>query len=193
MDVSLPLSVRLYLALVAAIAALRIVELAISTRNRRALVRGGASAVPERHFRWMALLHTSVLIAAPAEVVGLQRPFLPLLGAVSIVLLVAAAAMRWWVIRTLGRHWNVGIMDSARDDVVDDGPYRWVRHPNYAAVFIEMLALPLVHTAWITAVAGMVAHVFVLRARIVAEERMLFSSPAYVARMGTKPRFIPHG
>jgi methyltransferase len=76
---------------------------------------------------------------------------------------------------------------------VDSGPYRWVRHPNYTAVFVEMLALPLVHSAWITAAAGGLAHLFVLRARVAAEDRVLLASADYVARMGSKPRFLPTG
>lgn len=191
MGLSLPPSVRWYLALVAAVAVLRFVELAVSARNRRALAVEGASAVPERHFRWMAALHTAILIGAPAEVVFLHRPFIPALAVPSTIALAAATWTRWWVIRTLGRHWNVGIMDSPRHDVVDGGPYRWLRHPNYSAVFVELLALPLVHAAWMTAAIGGVLHVFVLRARVTAEDRMLFTSPEYVARMGMKPRFIP--
>ena len=82
-------------------------------------------------------------------------------------------------------------MDSTRQGVVDTGPYRWIRHPNYVAVFLELLALPLVHTAWITAIAGTIAHVFVLRARIDAEDRVLLANPDYAAAMGAKPRFVP--
>jgi methyltransferase len=151
----------------------------------------GASPVPERHFGWMAALHAAVLIGSVVEVVWLRRPFISALAIPALACLIAATGTRWWVIQTLGRHWNVGIMDSARHDVVDTGPYRWVRHPNYAAVFVELLALPLVHTAWITAVLGTLAHLAVLRARIEAEDRMLLASPAYVATMGAKPRFLP--
>ena len=76
---------------------------------------------------------------------------------------------------------------------MDVGPYRWVRHPNYTAVFVELLALPLIHMAWITAALGTVAHVFVLRARVASEDRVLLANPDYVARMGHKPRFLPTG
>ena len=145
--------------------------------------------VPERNFGWMALLHAAILAGAAAEVVWLRRPFIPLLALPALVCLVLATWTRWWVIQTLGRLWNVGIMDSTRQGVVDTGPYRWIRHPNYVAVFVELLALPLVHTAWITAAVGAIAHVFVLRARIDAEDRVLLADAAYVARMGSKPRF----
>jgi methyltransferase len=82
-------------------------------------------------------------------------------------------------------------MDSTSLGVVTTGPFRYVRHPNYAAVFLEMLALPLIHTAWITAAAGAIAHAGVLAQRLGTEERMLFANPDYRAAMAGKPRFVP--
>jgi methyltransferase len=187
----LPPTVKAYLAVVAAVALLRFAELVISMRHRRALAAAGATAVHEPHFKWMAGLHAAILGGAAIEVVALRRPFVPALAVPAMALLVAATWTRWWVIQTLGQHWNVGVMDSTRQGVVDTGPYRWVRHPNYTAVFVELLALPLVHTAWITAIAGSIAHVFVLRARVAAEDRVLLANADYQARMGAKPRFFP--
>jgi methyltransferase len=189
--VGLTPTVQAYLAVVAAVALLRLAELVISVRHRRALAAAGAAAIHEPHFKWMALLHTAILAGAAIEVVALHRPFIPALALPALLLLVAATWTRWWVIQTLGGHWNVGVMDSTRQGVVDIGPYRWVRHPNYTAVFVELLALPLVHTAWITAVLGGIAHVFVLRARVATEDRVLLANADYAARMGAKPRFFP--
>jgi methyltransferase len=140
----------------------------------------------------MVALHTAVLAGAAAEVVFLRRPFYASLAAPMGTLFLCANALRWWVIRTLGTHWNVQVMDSARLGVVTSGPYRWMRHPNYTAVFVEMLALPLIHTAWLTAVAGTTLHAWVLRGRIAAEERVLLADPQYRAAMESKPRFLPH-
>ena len=72
-----------------------------------------------------------------------------------------------------------------------DGPFRWVRHPNYVAVFVELLALPLIHAAYVTAAVGTAAHIIVLARRIALEERVLFGNATYQATMGDKPRFIP--
>jgi methyltransferase len=190
-ELALQPTVVAYLVVVATVALLRFAELGVSARNRRALAREGAVAVPERNFRWMALLHTAILGGSAVEVVWLQRPFLPAVAVPALVCLVAATWTRWWVIQTLGRLWNVGIMDSTKQGIADSGPYRWVRHPNYVAVFVELLALPLVHGAWITATLGAIAHVFVLRARIAAEDRVLLADADYAARMGSKPRFFP--
>jgi methyltransferase len=185
------LSRACYVGLVALVAALRFVELRISKRNQRQLVERGAKKAADPRFPAMVAVHTFVLAGAAAEVVFLGRPFILPLAFVMGVLFLAANAVRWWVIRTLGAHWNVQVMDSARLGVIARGPYRWVRHPNYSAVFVEMLALPLIHTAWITALAGTAAHAWVLRGRVAAEEKVLLADPEYRAAMGDKPRFVP--
>ncbi len=185
------LSVIAYLTLLLAVALLRLVELRISKRHQAQMVARGAAKVGEPKFRWMVLLHTAVLLGAALEVLLLRRPFLPVLAASMFLVFLAANAVRWWVIRTLGEHWNVQVMDSTRLGVITTGPFRFVRHPNYAAVFAEMLALPLIHTAWITAVVGSLSHIAVLAQRLSTEERVLFANPDYRAAMSGKPRFLP--
>jgi methyltransferase len=185
------LSVIAYLALLLLVALLRIAELRISRRHQREMVEHGAAKVNDSRFRWMVLLHSGVLAGAAVEVVFLHRPFIPILAAVCFVIFLAANAVRWWVIRTLGEHWNVQIMNSTGLGVITTGPFRYVRHPNYAAVFVEMLVLPLIHTAWITALAGSLAHLVVLSQRLSTEERVLFSDAQYRAAMAGKPRFLP--
>ncbi len=185
------LSVIAYLGLLVLVALLRLVELQISRRHQREMVAHGAAKVNDPRFRWMVLLHTGVLVGAAAEVIFLHRPFIPLLAAVCFVIFLAANVVRWWVIRTLGEHWNVQVMNSTGMGVITTGPFRYVRHPNYAAVFVEMLVLPLIHTAWITAIAGSLAHIVVLSQRLSTEERVLFSDAQYRATMAGKPRFLP--
>ena len=86
-----------------------------------------------------------------------------------LALVVAAQALRWWCIATLGTRWNTRIVVVDGLPLVQDGPYRWLRHPNYVAVVVEGAALPLVHTAWITAVVFTVLNAVLLRVRIRAE------------------------
>jgi methyltransferase len=185
------ISVIAYLGLLVAVAALRLLELRISKQHQKEMLGRGAARVEEPRFRWMVLLHTAVLIGSAVEVVLLHRPFLPVLGTIMLSIFLAANVVRWWVIRTLGEHWNVQIVDSTRLGVVTSGPFRFVRHPNYAAVFAEMIALPLIHTAWLTAMVGTVAHAIVLKMRLSTEERVLFANPDYRAAMSGKPRFLP--
>jgi methyltransferase len=182
-----------FYALVLAVGAMRLVELNISQRRRRALAARGAAPVAEPHFREMVLVHFGILAGCLVEATVFPRPFLPVLAAIATLLVLAANLLRWWVIGTLGPHWNVRIMSSLQLGVVTDGPFRYVRHPNYAAVFVELTALPLVHGAYVTAVLGAAAHAWVLSHRIRAEEAMLLADPAYRAAMGGKPRFLPLG
>ena len=186
------LSRALYVALIAVVATLRLVELRISKRNQQRITARGAKKAPEKRFPDMVALHTAVLAGAAAEAIFLHRPFIPLLAAPMAALFLAANGLRWWVIRTLGTHWNVQVMDSARLGVITSGPYRWMRHPNYSAVFVEMFSLPLIHTAWLTAAIGTTLHAWVLHGRIAAEERVLLADPAYRTAMGAKPRFLPY-
>jgi methyltransferase len=185
------LSVIAYLALLLVVAALRLYELRLSRRHQAEMVARGASKIADPRFRWMVLLHTAVLLGSALEVVFLHRPFYPLFAAVCFAIFLAANVVRWWVIRTLGDHWNVQVMDSTGMGIVSSGPFRYVRHPNYAAVFLEMLALPLIHCAWITALAGSLAHVLVLSQRLTTEERVLLADARYREVMSGKPRFLP--
>jgi len=180
-----------YLALLALVGVGRLVELRISRRNQQKLEKQGVRKITEPHFRWMVFTHAGVLACAAAEVILLRRPLIPLLSITMAALFVFANALRWWVIRTLAGHWNVEVMASSRVGVVTSGPYQWVRHPNYVAVVIELFALPMIHAAWITALAGTLANLEILRRRLRVEEGVLMADPSYRSAMGDKPRFLP--
>ena len=108
-----------------------------------------------------------------------------------LALFLASNLVRLWVVRTLGDLWSVQVMDSTQLGVVTTGPFRFVRHPNYTGVSLEMISLPLIHTAWITAVVASLGFAFALSMRIRAEESVLMANPKYRAAMGHKPRFLP--
>jgi methyltransferase len=180
-----------YLALLALVGLGRLVELRISRRNQQQLQNQGVRKIAEPHFRWMVIVHAAVLAGAAAEVLLLRRPLIPALAIAMAVLFALANALRWWVIRTLAGHWNVEVMVSSPVGVVTAGPYRWVRHPNYVAVVMELFALPMMHTAWITALAGTLANLEILRRRLRVEDGVLMADPAYRGTMGGKPRFLP--
>ena len=183
----------LYTALIALIAAGRLVELRIAGRNLRNLLeRGGIEVAPE-HYRWMVLLHASFLVACPLEVWWLERPFVPALGIPMFLLVVLAAALRWWVIRTLHGRWTTRIVCLPGVAPVTAGPYRFLRHPNYLAVIVEMFALPLVHTAWLTAAVFSALNAVILRVRIRAEEAALSRLSNYGAAFAGRPRLVPGG
>lgn len=180
-----------FLAFLALLAAERIFELWLSHRNARwAFARGGVE-IGERHFRVMSLLHTSFFVASAAEVL-LLRPSFP--GAVGFAALGGALlsqGLRYWAITTLGPRWNVRIIVLPGEPPIVGGPYRFVRHPNYVAVCLELLAVPLIHGAWLTALVFSALNAAVLYVRIGAEERAL--GQGYAEAFSRTPRFMPLG
>lgn len=178
-----------FLVLLALVAAARVAELVWARRlTARAAARGAAPA-REPVFVAMVLLHTLPFWMAPLEVVWLHRPFVPALFVACTAGLAALAVVRVWTLRTLGAMWNVRIVRPAH--VVAAGPYRLVRHPNYAVVIGELALLPLAHGAWVTCLVVSALNALVLARRIPAEERVLDAVPGYRAVMGGKPRFLP--
>lgn len=164
----------LYTVLVLATGAERIAELVVSTRNARwSFARGGVE-FGRRHFPPMVALHTGLLLACLLEVWLGGRPFLPWLGWPMFVLVLASQALRWWCITLLGPRWNTRVIIVKDVPLVARGPYRWLKHPNYVAVVVEGFALPLVHSALITAVAFTALNaVLLLVVRIPVENRAL--------------------
>ncbi len=180
-----------YLALLAALAAERLVELALSRRHAAwARARGGIE-VGRGHFRWMALLHTGLLAGCAAEVLLLGRAFHPLLAGPMLAVALLAQGLRYWAVLALGPLWNVRVIVVPGAAAVDRGPYRWVRHPNYVAVVAEGIAVPLLHTAWLTAAAFTALNAALLVVRIRCEERALAAHMGYAERLGARPRFVP--
>jgi methyltransferase len=165
--------------LVVLVAVERLVELVVARRNLRwALARGGVEH-GRGLFGWMVLLHVGLLVGSLLEVWLLRPPWLPWLGWPMLALVLGAQALRWWCIVTLGPQWNTRVVVVPGLPLVDRGPYRRLRHPNYVAVVVEGFALPLVHTAWITAVAFTVLNALVLRARIDTEDQALAESAGH--------------
>ncbi|MCX5192627.1 hypothetical protein OOK31_01760 [Streptomyces sp. NBC_00249] len=161
----------LYLLILVLVAAERLAELATARRNAAwSLARGGRE-YGRGHYPVMVALHTALLVGCAVE--AGYRTFLPLLGWPALALAVAAQGLRWWCVRTLGPRWNTRVIVVPGLPLVAAGPYRWLRHPNYVAVVVEGLALPLVHSAWLTAAVFTVADALLLRARIRCEDAAL--------------------
>lgn len=163
-----------YLALLAATAAERIVELVLSTRHARAAFARGGVEYGRGHFPALVALHVGLLLGCAAEVLLAHRPFLPWLGWPMLFLVLLSQGLRYWCIATLGLQWNTRVIVVPGAGRVSGGPYRYMPHPNYVAVVVEGFALPLVYSAWITALVFTVANaVLLLGVRIPVEERAL--------------------
>jgi methyltransferase len=159
--------------LVALVAVERLAELVVARRNQQWSVARGAVESGAGHYPFMVVLHTGLLAGALLEAWLGHRPFIPAMGWPMLALVLAAQALRWWCIATLGRQWNTRILVVPGLPRVTGGPYRVLPHPNYVAVVVEGAALPLVHTAWITAVVFSVLNAGLLRLRISAEDEAL--------------------
>ena len=167
-----------YVGLIALVGVERLAELRLSvTHMAWALARGGRE-YGRGHYPAMVVLHTALLGGAVLEVVVLDRPFLPVLGWSMLVLAVLSQALRWWCITVLGRQWNTRVVVVPGLPLVARGPYAWLRHPNYVAVVLEGIALPLVHTAWVTALTFTVLNAALLRVRIKTENVALATAAA---------------
>ena len=164
-----------YVLLVAAVAVERVAELIVARRNLAWSRAQGGIEFGASHYPVMVVLHTGLLVGALVEVIGLHRPFLPALGWPMLAIVVAAQGLRWWCITTLGQQWNTRVVVIPGAPRVVGGPYRFVHHPNYVAVIAEGIALPLVHTGWITALVFTVLNAALLRTRIRTENAALAS------------------
>ncbi|MFZ0323477.1 MAG: isoprenylcysteine carboxyl methyltransferase family protein [Actinomycetes bacterium] len=169
--------------LVVAVSLERLVELGLARRNLRWSLAHGGHEVGRGHFRWMVLLHIGLLVGCLVEVWLLGSPWLPWLGWPMLGLVLLSQGLRWWCIATLGRQWNTRIVVVPGMARVNGGPYRWMSHPNYVAVVVEGFALPLVHTAWVTATIFTVLNAILLRTRVATENQALES----LASMPVRP------
>ena len=162
-----------YFALVGLVALERLAELVVSRRNAAwSLARGGVES-GRGHYPFMVALHTGLLVGCVVEVAVADPPFLPWLGWPMLALVVGSQALRWWCIATLGPRWNTRVIVVPGLPRVATGPYRWFSHPNYVAVVVEGFALPLVHTAWITAVVFTALNLPLLAIRLRTENAAL--------------------
>ncbi|MFI5708705.1 isoprenylcysteine carboxyl methyltransferase family protein [Kribbella sp. NPDC051620] len=165
-----------YVALVLVVGLERVAELVVSLRNAAWSFKQGGVESGKGHYPFMVLLHTGFLAGCLVEAIVADRPFIPALGWTMLVVVLLAQGLRWWCISVLGHQWNTRVIVVPGLSLVASGPYKFLRHPNYVAVVAEGIALPLVHTAWVTATAFLLLNIPLLTVRIRAEEAALDST-----------------
>ncbi len=149
----LTVSVMVFIGLILATGAERIYELVVSTRNAKLAFKSGGIEYGHGHLPFMIALHTGLLAGAIIEVVFFDRQFLGSPGWIFLAIAIGCQSARYWFIWALGSQWNTRVIVIPGAQLVRKGPYSlpWLRHPNYWVVAIEGIALPMVHSAWITA------------------------------------------
>jgi methyltransferase len=155
---------------VALVAIQRLLELRLSRRHERILRARGA--VEREHYPLMVGLHVLWLLSTLVE--GLLRgPDLPAYWPIPLAFFLLAQLLRYWVIFTLGENWNTRVLVVPGTKLVRSGPYRYLSHPNYAVVAVEIATFPLIFGAWVTALVFSILNAALLYVRIREENRAL--------------------
>lgn len=162
-----------YYLLLGAVVVERFVELTLSKKHAEIMFSRGAIERGLEHYPFMVALHAAFLLGCALEPIVFDRPFLPQLGYPMLALVFLAQAIRWWAISTLGVFWNTRVIVLPGVSRIRSGPYRWLRHPNYVAVVLEGVALPLVFSGFLTAITFTLLDAVVLHVRIRTEEGAL--------------------
>jgi methyltransferase len=154
--------------IIALVALQRLAELIYAERNTKALLARGAVEIGRAHYPLIVAVHATWLIAIVA--------LLPRDGRVNYILLavfVVLQGLRVWVLATLGPYWTTRIITLKDAPLIRRGPYRFVRHPNYAVVVGEIAILPLVFGEVVVAIVFTVLNAVVLALRIRQENAAL--------------------
>jgi methyltransferase len=168
----------------------RLIELAIARKNEKWMKQQGASEFGAKHYKYMVTIHLLFFIFLIAEKIILNRgvsSFWPFFLAVFLL----AQCLRIWTISSLGKYWNTKIIVLADAKVIRKGPYRFIKHPNYCVVTIELLVVPLLFSCFMTAILFSCLNVLILSIRIPAEEKALKECTEYVGTFENCNRFIP--
>lgn len=159
----------LFWGLIIAIATQRVTELRLAKRNLEWALAQGGRLIEEPHYWMFFALHGGWLLAWPLEAYlrGLQ---LGIAWPAWLLGFAAAEALRYWAIASLGTRWNTKIVVIDGAPLIRRGPYRFMPHPNYVAVALELLCVPMIFGAWITAlVCTLLNAALLLGLRIPAE------------------------
>jgi methyltransferase len=150
----------------------RLLELALSRRNERLLRARGAVERGRGHYPLIVALHVLWLLSTLIEGI-LRGPGIPAFWPIPLALFLLVQPLRYWAIFSLGQHWNTRILVVPGARLVRRGPYRYIKHPNYVVVGVEILTFPLIFGAWITALVFSILNAALLYVRIKEENRAL--------------------
>jgi methyltransferase len=182
---------QIFVAFVVLVALQRVAELRLSRRNERKLRELGAREHAAGHFVAMQLLHTLWIVSVVLEVTLVGPAFLVWVSAPAALCFGMGQCLRYAAINALGVRWSVRILTLPGAPPVARGVYRYLRHPNYLGVVLEIAALPLMHSAWRSAAVFSLANAVLLFVRIRKEEHALSGNGGYDEALGPLPRFWP--
>jgi methyltransferase len=170
----------MFLFIISFLIAQRLAELALAKRNEKWLRENRAIEYGSSHYPWMVTLHTLFIISIFAEFYFRYRTFdllaqIPYSGFLLIAWLVVLV-LKTWVILSLGKFWNTRILKIPGSSLVRKGPYKFIRHPNYLLVVLEIAIIPMIFAFFYTAIIFSVLNFVMLMIRIRVEEGALRGS-----------------
>lgn len=181
----------IFVGIVLAVILQRLFELRIGKKNEEYLLAQGAKKHSDNLLGAVKILQTTWFIAAIAEVWWFDRPFNIVLAAVALSLTLVGQILRYLSMQALGRRWTLPIITLTDTPIVDKGIYRYLRHPNWLGVILEIAALPLIHGAYLTAIIFSLVNAWIMSQRIQTEEEALGENSNSKLFFANTPRFIP--
>jgi methyltransferase len=149
---------------------LRIGELLLSKSNEKWLLQNGAVEYGKEHYPFIVALHTLFILSLIIEYIARQPVSYNVYLLISYLLLLLFKA---WIILSLGKFWNTKIYHIENVPLVEKGPYKYFKHPNYIVVIAEISLLPLCFHLYYTAIVFTLLNALMLFVRIKEENRAL--------------------
>ncbi|MDJ0744471.1 MAG: isoprenylcysteine carboxylmethyltransferase family protein [Xenococcaceae cyanobacterium MO_167.B27] len=181
----------IFMVIVLAVIVQRLLEVRHSDRHKAEILKRGGQEHGDNLLGAVKVLQVSWWIAMIAEVWYFDRPFVPALAAIALTATIAGQVLRYLSMQALEWRWTLPIMTVPGMPVAESGLYRYLRHPNWLGVILEIAFLPLIHSAYVTAIAFSLANAWLMSKRIQTEEQALSENSNYTAAFANKPRFIP--
>ncbi|HLS08245.1 isoprenylcysteine carboxyl methyltransferase family protein [Lentibacillus sp.] len=150
----------------------RLVELSIARSNEKWMKRIGGIEKGEKHYKWFIMLHCCFFISIIIET-SINKHVLTNVNYFLLIIFLVAQAVRVWCIHTLGKFWNTKVIVLPGVALIKKGPYKYIKHPNYIVVGVELFVIPMLVGAQLTALLFPVCHLLLLRVRILQEEKAL--------------------
>ncbi|WP_088044095.1 isoprenylcysteine carboxyl methyltransferase family protein [Bacillus sp. EAC] len=153
----------------------RLFELKIAKNNEKKLKMRGAIELGQAHYKYFIILHSTFFISIVVEnyfIEYVKLSFFTFLFSLFLILQLA----RVWVISTLGERWNTKIIVLPNEKLINKGLYKYIKHPNYLIVTLELIIIPIMFHAYITTVIFSISNLILLKVRIREENKALLQS-----------------
>ncbi len=158
--------------LIAILIAQRAAEMAVARQNEQKVKQQGAMEFGESHYPYMIIMHILFFLSLMAEVLLMNKQPSSWWIAIAVAI-TTVQAVRYWALCSLGSYWNTKILVVTGAELVKKGPYKWMKHPNYTVVILEIVLIPLLYQAYVTMCLFSILNAAMLTVRIRTEDKAL--------------------